>query len=64
LESKGIDVTLGMDWLSKHKVLIDCAEKSIKLTTPEGNEMEFVIELVVTVKGAANRVKVKQLDAS
>jgi hypothetical protein len=23
LESKGIDVILGMDWLSKHKVLID-----------------------------------------
>jgi hypothetical protein len=34
LESKGIDVILGMDWLSKHKVLIDCAKKSIKLTTP------------------------------
>jgi hypothetical protein len=64
LESKGIDVTLGMNWLSKHKVLIDCAEKSIKLTTPEGNEMEFVTELVVTIKGVANRVKVKQLDAS
>jgi hypothetical protein len=25
LESKGIDVILGMDWLSKYKVLIDCA---------------------------------------
>jgi hypothetical protein len=36
LESKGIDVILGMDWLSKHKVLIDCGEKSVKLTTPEG----------------------------
>jgi hypothetical protein len=24
LESKGIDVILGMDWLRKHKVLIDC----------------------------------------
>jgi hypothetical protein len=23
LESKGIDIILGMDWLSKHKVLID-----------------------------------------
>jgi hypothetical protein len=30
LESKGIDVILGMDWLSKHKVLIDCAKKSVK----------------------------------
>jgi hypothetical protein len=64
LESKGIDVSLRMDWLSKHKVLIDCAKKSIKLTTPEGKEMEFVVELVVTTKGATNRGKVNQLDAS
>jgi hypothetical protein len=42
LESKGIDAILGMDWLSKLKVLIDCAKKSVKLTTPEGKEIEFV----------------------
>jgi hypothetical protein len=36
LDSKGIDVILGMDWLRKHKVLIDCARKSIKLTTEDG----------------------------
>jgi hypothetical protein len=64
MESKGIDVILGMDWLSKHKVLIDCAKKSIKLTTLEGKELEFVTELVVVAMGAANRVKVNQLDAS
>jgi hypothetical protein len=63
LESKSIDVILGMDWLSKHKVLIDCAKKFVKLTNPEGKEMEFVIETVVTTKGVANRAKVKQLDA-
>jgi hypothetical protein len=28
LESKGIDVILGIDWLSKHKVFINCAKKS------------------------------------
>jgi hypothetical protein len=50
--------------LSKHKVLIECAEKSVKLTTPEGKEMEFVTEPVVTAKGIANRAKVNQLDAS
>jgi hypothetical protein len=64
LESKGIDVILGMDWLSKHKVLIDCAKKFVKLTTPEGKEMVFVIEPVVTTKGVANHAKVNQLDAS
>jgi hypothetical protein len=64
LESKGIGVILGMDWLSKYKVLINCAKKSVKLTIPEGKEMEFVTELVVTAKGVANRAKVNQLDAS
>jgi hypothetical protein len=64
LESKGIDVILGMDWLSKYKVLIDCAKKSVKMTTPEGKEMEFIAEPVVTAKGVANCAKVNQLDAS
>jgi hypothetical protein len=64
LESKGIDVILGMGWLSKYKVLINCAKKSIKMTTPEGKEMEFIAEPVVTTKGVANYAKVNQLDAS
>jgi hypothetical protein len=64
LESKDIDVILGMNWLSKNKVLIDCSKNSIKLTTLEGKEMEFVAEPVVTAKGVANHVKVNQLDAS
>jgi hypothetical protein len=50
IELKGIDVILGMDWLSKYRVLLDCAQKSVKLTTPEGKEMEFVAEPVVTAK--------------
>jgi hypothetical protein len=28
-ESKGIDIVLGVDWLSKHKVLINYAKKSV-----------------------------------
>jgi hypothetical protein len=64
LESKGIDAILGMDWLSKHNVLIDCAKKSVKMTTPDGKELEFITEPVVTTKGVANHAKVNQLDAS
>jgi hypothetical protein len=64
LESKGIDIILGMDWLSKHMVLIECTKKSVKLTTLKGKEMEFVTESVVTTKGVANHAKVNQLDAS
>jgi hypothetical protein len=64
LELKGIDIILGMDWLSKHKVLIDCAKKSVKLTTLDGKEMEFVTGPVVTSMGGANRTESNQLDAS
>jgi hypothetical protein len=64
LESKGIYVILEMDWLSKHKVLIDYTKKSVKLTTPDGKELKFVAEPIVTAKGVANRTKVNQLDAS
>jgi hypothetical protein len=64
LESNGIDVIFGMDQLIKYKVLIDCAKKSVKMTTPEGIEIEFIAEPVVTAKGVANCAKVNQLDAS
>jgi hypothetical protein len=53
-----------MDWLSKHKVLINYAKKSVKLITLDEKELEFITELVVTAKGAANHAKVNQLDAS
>jgi hypothetical protein len=64
LESKGIDVILRMDWLSEHRAFIDYAKKSIKLTTPDGKEMEYVVEPAVTAKGVANCMKLNQLDAS
>ena len=42
LESQGLDVMLGMDWLSKYGGNIDCASKSILLTTPEGRRIKYV----------------------
>jgi hypothetical protein len=45
-------------------VLIDCTKKSVKLTTSDRKELEFVTEPIVTAKGVANGAKVNQLDAS
>ena len=42
LESQGLDIILGMDWLSKYGGNIDCASKSIFLTTPEGRRIKYV----------------------
>jgi hypothetical protein len=45
-------------------VLTKCAMKYVKLTTPDGKELEFVVEPVVIAKGVTNHAKVNQLDAS
>ena len=42
LKSQGLDVILGMDWLSMYGGNIDCASKSIYLTTPEGKRIKYV----------------------
>jgi hypothetical protein len=39
LGSKGIDVILGMDWLSKHNGPIDYAKKAVRLTPSSGKEL-------------------------
>jgi hypothetical protein len=35
-------------------VPIDYAKKSVKLTSPVGKELEYVVEPMVTTKGVAN----------
>jgi hypothetical protein len=64
LESKGIDVILGMDWLSKHKGMINCAKKVVRLTTSSGKELEYVAENLATDKVAVNKIVLNQLDAT
>jgi hypothetical protein len=54
LESKGIDVILGMDWLSKHNGLINCAKKAVRLAASNGKELEYTADNLVTDKAASN----------
>ncbi|XP_074305116.1 uncharacterized protein LOC141640055 [Silene latifolia] len=35
------DIVLGMDWLSKNLVMVNCHEKSLTITKPNGNEILF-----------------------
>jgi hypothetical protein len=39
LLSQGIDVILGMDWLTKHKGIISCASKIVLLTDHQGKSV-------------------------
>jgi hypothetical protein len=42
LDSKGIDIILDIDWLSKYDGAIQCARKAVKLTKKDGTSVEFV----------------------
>jgi hypothetical protein len=65
LESKGIDVILGMDWLSKNNGLIDYAKKAVRLTPSNGKELEYVADNLVTNKAASNSMALlNHLDAA
>src|SRR3954464_13611147 len=34
LDSQGLDVILGMDWMTKYEGVLDCANRTVALTTP------------------------------
>jgi hypothetical protein len=42
LDSKGIDIILGMDWWSKYDRVIQCVRKAVKLTKKDITLVEFV----------------------
>src|SRR3954471_15814328 len=44
LGTKGLEVVLGMDWMSKHQGLIDCAKKAISMTSSTGVSVDHVSE--------------------
>src|SRR3954462_3666777 len=41
LKSSDIDVILGMDWLSRQNAVLDCKAKSVRLTHPSGQIIDF-----------------------
>src|ERR1041384_3558415 len=41
LKSSDIDVILGMDWLSRQDVVLDCKAQSVKLTHPSGQTIKY-----------------------
>jgi hypothetical protein len=42
IDSKGIDIILGMDWLRKYDRVILCAKRAIQLTREDGTTMKFM----------------------
>jgi hypothetical protein len=45
LDSQGLDVILGMDWMTTYGGVIDCVNRAITLTTPEGKRIRYKSQL-------------------
>jgi hypothetical protein len=62
LDSKGIDIILGMDWLSKYDGVIQCAKKAVRLTKKDGTTVEFVAVVQVDQASILGQMKVTALE--
>jgi hypothetical protein len=62
LKSLRIDVILGMDWLRKHDRVIQCRKRSVVLTSPQGNRIEFKVDTSSEQQGTVNSAKGKSLE--
>jgi hypothetical protein len=62
IDSQGIDIILGMDWLRKYDGVIMCAKRAIRLTQEDGTTVEFTVEISANQTSVLNQVKGTSLD--
>jgi hypothetical protein len=58
LDSKGIDIILGMDWLRKYDGVIQCARKAVRLTKKDEATVKFVARVQSDQGSLLNQTKV------
>jgi hypothetical protein len=62
LDSKGIDIILGMNWLRKYDRVILCAKRAIRLTKEDGTIVEFRAAIPAEQVSLLNKVQGNSLD--
>jgi hypothetical protein len=62
IDSQGIDIILGMDWLRKYDRVILCAKRAIHLTQEDGTTVEFMVAVSANQISVLNQVEGTSLD--
>jgi hypothetical protein len=62
LDSKGIDIILGMDWLRKYDRVIFYAKRAIRLTKEDGTIVEFNVAIQAEQVSLLNKVHITALN--
>jgi hypothetical protein len=56
LDSKGIDVILGMGWFTACDAVIQCAKRSVLFTSPASERFEFAADPTPSIASAVNKL--------
>jgi hypothetical protein len=62
LDSKGIDIILGMDWLNKYDRVIQCTKKAVRLTKKDRTTVEFVAAVQADQASMLSQMKVTSFE--
>jgi hypothetical protein len=62
LDSNGIDIILGMDWLKKYDRVILCNKRAVRLTTEHGTTVEFSVVVTTDKASLLNQVHGNSLE--
>jgi hypothetical protein len=62
IDTQGIDIILGMDWLRKYDGVILCAKRAIWLTQEDGTVVEFMAVILANWISVLNQLKGTSLD--
>jgi hypothetical protein len=57
LESSGIDVILGVDYLTNYDGVISCAKRMVTLTSPQGERIEVNVIMPATAEVMVNQLE-------
>jgi hypothetical protein len=62
LESSGIDVILGVDYLTKYDGVISCAKRMVTLTSPKGERIDVYVSMPATAGAMVTHLEEKSLE--
>jgi hypothetical protein len=62
LESSGIDVILGIYYLTKYDGMISCAKMMVTLTSPQGERIEVNVSMPTKLEAMINQLEEKSLE--
>jgi hypothetical protein len=62
LELSGIDVILGLHYLTRYDGVISCAKRMVTLTRPQGERVEVNVSMPATAEAMVNQLEEKSLE--